>query len=99
MSNTSLLQALKDKLCITWDDSNIDRKVSDILDRGISAIIFKLGLPDNFSFDINCPETNLLLNYCFYEYNDAIDEFDYNYRSDILQLRAKNEVFWFAKEE
>ena len=93
-----MLQALKDKLAITWSDNDTDRKLNSILNTAKSTLAFKLGLPNNFTWVANTQEYNLMLNYCFYEWNDAVDEFDDNYANDILQIRMKYEVDDYVKQ-
>ena len=94
-----MLQLLKDKLCITWSDSDTDRRLNNILNSAKNILAFKLGLPMDYMWVENTMESNLLLNYCFYEWNDAVDEFDNNYSNDILQIRMKYEVNSYVEEE
>lgn len=94
-----MLQLLKDKLCITWSDSDTDRRLTNILNSAKNILAFKLGLPTDYIWNENTMESNLLLNYCFYEWNDAVDEFDNNYSNDILQIRMKYEVNSYVEEE
>ena len=94
-----MLQALKDKLAITWSDTDTDRRLNTILETAKTTLAFKLGLPSGYVWTTNTQESNLLLNYCFYEWNDAIDEFDDNYANDILQLRMKYEVRDYVEQE
>lgn len=94
-----MLQHLKDKLAITWDDEDTNRRLNNILNSAKTTLKYKLGLPNGFTWSDDTMEGNLLLNYCFYEWNDAIDEFDNNYANDILQIRMKYEVASYDQEE
>lgn len=87
------------KLNITWDDVTTESRVSDIIDDGIITLRHKLGTPDGYDFEASGQEQNLLLAWCLYEWNHAVDEFDVNYLNDILQIRHKFEVLAYEQEQ
>lgn len=89
---SALIEQVKRKLNITWDDEDTNSRVSDILDSAQVTMRYKLGLSDDFDFEVKGQENNLLLAYCLYEWNHAAHEFDANYLNDILQVRQKHEV-------
>ena len=89
---SALIDQVKRKLNITWDDEDTDARVADIVDSAQISMRHKLGLPDEFDFADKGQENNLFLAYCLYEWNHAAHEFDANYLNDILQVRQKYEV-------
>ena len=94
----ALLQQVKRKLNITWDDADTNARVSDIIGAAQSVMLFKLGITDAaFDFSVAGIENVLFLAYCLYLYNHCENEFDQNYRELILQARSKYEVIADAK--
>ncbi|MFR2207677.1 MAG: hypothetical protein ACLS59_09075 [Clostridia bacterium] len=85
----NLLQDLKLKLNITWVEEETENRLNAILEDAKSALDFKLGAELDYSSGM---ERSLLLNYCMYEWNNCINEFDDNYFNNIMQLRQKYEV-------
>lgn len=91
--NETLLQQVKRKLNITWDDEDTNNRVSDIIGQATSVMLYKLGITDaKFDFSDSGIANTLFLAYCLYLYNHCENEFDQNYLSDILQARAFFEV-------
>lgn len=85
----NLLQRLKEKLNITWTEEETENRLQTILKDAVSTLDYKLGADVDYSEGM---ERNLLLNYCMYEWNNCINEFDDNYFNNIMQLRQKYEV-------
>jgi hypothetical protein len=85
----NLLQDLKLKLNITWVEEETENRLNAILEDAKLALDFKLGAEVDYSSGM---ERSLLLNYCMYEWNNCINEFDDNYFNNIMQLRQKYEV-------
>lgn len=91
--NEFLLGQVKRKLNITWEDSDTSARVEEIIDDAIPELIRKFGIANpDFDFSQAGQEHKLFLNYCLYEWNHATDEFDENYKNDILQVREKHEI-------
>jgi hypothetical protein len=91
--NETLLLQVRRKLNITWNDNDTDDRVADIIQTTKSVMSFKLGITDeNFDFSISGIENMLFLAYCLYLYNHCENEFEDNYKSEILQARSKYEV-------
>lgn len=79
-------------------DENILRLKDIILDAEIK-VKNMIGIDDNFYklhkktlFTEPGEERDLLLNYCFYAWNDKTEYFKHNYLDDILSLRSKYEI-------
>lgn len=91
-----LLGQVKRKLNITWNDSDTDNRLTDIIESAVPTLAHKLGIADN-AFDFSTPsiENTLFLAYCLYEYNHCANEFDDNYANTIAQARAKHDVAYY----
>lgn len=92
MSET-LLQQVRRKLNITWNDADTDNRVLDIINQAKAVMLIKLGITDNaFDFSADGITNVLFLAYCLYLYNHCENEFEQNYLAEILQARALFEV-------
>lgn len=88
-----LIQLVKRKCNITWDDEDTNARIEEIVTDAIPELIHRLGIADpEFDFTKAGTERNLFRNYCFYEFNHCLNEFWVNYADDIAQVRAKNDV-------
>jgi hypothetical protein len=89
-----LLEQVKRKLNITWDDDETTARLEDIINSAIPDLKHKLGIADdeNFDFSEAGPENTLFLAYCLYEWNHSLEEFDVNYSRMIAQIQTKREV-------
>lgn len=83
----ALLEELKSKLKITWNDEDAD--LSDSIARGQAYIQGLTGT--TLSFDAGEPKT-LLLEYCRYDYNNAVEYFEENFGSRIMRLQYTEEI-------
>lgn len=84
----ALIDTLKDYLDITWDDSHTDAKLGGILARAQDKLCAYAG-SDSVDFGDGTTEQQLLLDLCRYTYNNASEDFEQNYKADLLMLRAK----------
>ena len=84
----ALIDTVKNYLDITWDDAHTNTKISGILARAQAKICAYAGA-DDISFDDGSTEQQLLLDLCRYVYNNASEDFEQNYKPDLLMLRAK----------
>ena len=91
-----LLQELKDKLNITWNEEETNRKLESIIEDAKLILNYKLGATIDYS-EAGL-EHNLFLNYCMYVYNNCSNEFDINYLNEIYQIRQKYEVLNYEQE-
>lgn len=98
MSETLLAQVRR-KLNITWEDTDTDNRVYDIMNQARAVMIHKLGITDpKFDFSQGGTANVLFLSYCLYLFNHCENEFDDNYREDIMNERAIHEVEQYAAE-
>lgn len=88
-----LLEQVKRKLNITWNDEDTNARLEDIINSAIPDLKHKLGITDpKFDFSEAGTENTLFLAYCMYEYNHCLNEFDENYSRMIAQVQAQNAV-------
>ena len=96
--NLVLLGQVKRKLNITWEDAETNALVEEIISAAIPTLKHKLGIVGEFDFSVSGAENTLFKNYCLYEYNHCVNEFDVNYANDIAQVRAMHEVKGYPTE-
>lgn len=77
-----LLDEVKDKLDITWDDN--DNVVKSIISRACNYLQSKV--TQKLLYTQDSDEYSLLLERCRYDWNNALDEFEKNYSSEILSF-------------
>lgn len=82
-----LLDELKTVLDITWEDERTDQKLAGILSRAQSELNGYAGTEINFQGET--AERQLLLDLCRYLYNNAAEDFEINFRSKLIALRAR----------
>jgi hypothetical protein len=92
----TLLQMVRNYLDITWEDPAGDEKLKGIIARGMSYIDNIAGI----SIDYESPETTedlsaqgLFYNYCQYERAEKLDEFQKNYKSELLLLQLMERAY------
>lgn len=98
--NEILKQMVCRKCNITWDDPDTSKRVDEIIESAIPAMINKLGVADP-QYDFSNPgiERSLFLSYCLYEWNHCVFEFDGNYLNDILQCRKKHTTEYYKEKK
>jgi len=83
-----LLERLKERLKITWDDEDI--LLINILERAEKSLNALMGVELNYN--IPGPAQELLLERCRYDYNNALEYFEQNFAREIrLQLQVAAE--------
>ena len=96
--NEELKRIVKQKCNITWEDKETNQRIEEIIEDAIIIVKDKIGAKE-IDFSIPGKERNLFKNYCFYEWNNKVSEFDNNYENEILQLRQKYEVKQYDEEK
>lgn len=95
-----LAEQVRRKLRITYSDPDTDERVDDIMEQADADLRGLLGIDDDgFSFAQPGTEQVLFLAYCFYEWNDALDDFGANYATKIAQCRDRWLVKQYVEEE
>ena len=88
-----LFAQVKRKLNITWEDEDTTAQIHEMIASAIPTMVHKLGIADeSFDFSVAGQENTLFKNYCLYEWNHCVNEFDDNYKNEIAQVRAKHSV-------
>lgn len=90
MVNEHLKEKVKNKLSITWDDDNTERRIETMMEDAEIELNHILGAEADYS----APgmERSLYLNYCLYIWNGIKEEFKKTYIRDIYMVRHRNEV-------
>lgn len=83
-----LLKDVKDYLKITWDDE--DDSLDGIIRRGQANLEELTGTTLNFEQEGQAK--SLLLDYCRYAYNNALEYFEENFSKEILRLQLTEAV-------
>lgn len=87
---TDILEELKQELYITWNDDNTDTRLINIQKRAEYKINDYAGTQVDISEDLDA--RSLLINLVRYMWNNVEEQFELNYKADILMLRAKYKV-------
>ncbi|HSH50558.1 MAG TPA: head-tail connector protein [Bacteroidales bacterium] len=90
-----MLQEVKEYLKITWDDE--DSYIQGIINRGIDYLNNLTGI--ELDFEGEGQPKALLLDYCRYAYNNALEYFEENFHKEIRRLILQEAVKKNAREE
>ena len=77
-----MLDEVKEKLFVSWDDD--DTKIKNIIIRASAYVQSKVSYI--LMFVQGSAEYDLFLERCRYDWNNALDEFEKNYSSEILSV-------------
>lgn len=90
-----MLQEVKEYLKITWDDE--DNYIQGIFNRGKDYLNNLTGTELNF--EVEGQPKALLLDYCRYTYNNALEYYESNFHKEIVRLQLQEAVKENAREE
>lgn len=90
-----MLEAVKAYLKIEWDAE--DTNITGIIERGKAYINSLTGT--ELDFESESPARSLLLDYCRYAYNNALEYYAENFSADILRLQLSEGVKAMPEEE
>ena len=90
-----MLQEVKEYLKITWDDE--DNYIQGIFNRGKDYLNNLTGTELNF--EVEGQPKALLLDYCRYAYNNALEYYESNFHKEIVRLQLQEAVKENAREE
>lgn len=90
----SLCELVKGKCRITWSDTDTNRRVKEIAENADDSLRHMLGMKDATAEAFLEPgkARTLFENYCMYDWDNMVEEFEKNYRREILAERHRNEV-------
>ena len=89
-----LLEAVRNYLDITWVDEATDKKLTGITERGIKYIDSIAG--STMDYTVEDKPRELLLDYCRYARSNALNEFQSNYRHELLTLQISQGVIAYG---
>ncbi|MDF2881679.1 MAG: hypothetical protein K0R54_2236 [Clostridiaceae bacterium] len=84
----ALLDDFKEKLKITWNDENTG--LEDSISSGKTYIQSITGT--TLDFEVTGEPRTLLIEYCRYDYNNAIEYFEENFGSRLSRLAYMEEI-------
>lgn len=87
-----MLDEVKEYLKITWDDE--DNYIQRIIDRGKDYLRQLTG--SELDFEVEGQPKALLLDYCRYAYNNALEYFEENYHKELRRLILMEAVKSYA---
>lgn len=85
-----LLTAVRNYLGITWEDTAGDEKLSGIISRGMKYLNKVAGA--ELDYMVEDKPRELLFDYCRYVRSNALEQFQINYRHELLSLQISEEV-------
>ena len=89
-----LVEAAKRECRITWSNMDTEREIEEKVEDSIEMVAHKLGMHEEEKEDFTKPghARRLLLKYCWYAWNKMENEFEINYKRDIITTRHIYEV-------
>ena len=89
-----LCDIVKRKCKITWSDTDTDIRVEEIVANADESMRHMLGMKGASADAFLEPgkARTLFENYCMYDWDNMLEEFETNYKKDILAVRHINEV-------
>lgn len=94
---TALLAAVRIELDISWEDENLDSKLTRFLKSGKIYIDNKTGAEQDYTVEEEAQ--SLLFNYVRYCRSGALEMFWPNYRHELMALRLESGVTAYEAEE
>lgn len=76
---------------ITWEESETNSKLEEIIKNSIATICDMLG-SDEIDFENDIRSRELLINYIVYKWNNVPEQFRTNYISDIFRVQKESSV-------
>lgn len=91
----ALVDKVRRKLRVIYRDDEVDERIDEIMEQADADLRSMLAITErSFTFEAGGTEQALFLAYCFYEWNDALDDFEANYAEKIAKCRDR----WLAVE-
>lgn len=91
----ALVDKVRRKLRVIYRDDEVDERIDEIMEQADADLRSMLAITErSFTFENGGAEQALFLAYCFYEWNDALDDFEVNYAEKIAKCRDR----WLAVE-
>lgn len=87
---TALITDVKNYLDITWTDTDTEKKITGIVERGMKYIDRVAGATLDYTIEDNPRQA--LFDYCRYSRANALEEFQNNYLPELLTIQQEQEV-------
>lgn len=81
----AVIDEVKEELRITWD--NEDSRISKLVERAMNYLNNLVGAELDYTLQDDAKE--LLLNYCRYSYNNALEYFEENFMTEITRIQLE----------
>lgn len=81
-----MLEKVKYRLRITWQDIELDKDLLNLIDESMSALNALIGRELDYTKKDNF---ELLVNRIRYAYNNSIEYFEENFKYDLLRLQLR----------
>lgn len=85
--DAAVMAAMRRKCGYFDPDPILDARVEDAIAVASPRVARLLGYPSNHEFTDADEGWELFVNGCFYEFSDALDDFEHNYADSILSAR------------
>lgn len=91
---SKLIAAAKRECKITWSNPDTEREIEEKVEDSIEMVAHKLGMHEDEKEDFTKPgyARTLLLKRCWYAWNKMENEWEPNYRQEIITARHIYEV-------
>lgn len=89
MFTEELKRAVKLKCYISLDETETEtlERLSTLMNDAQAEVSHMIGVAEDYDFSKPGPARALYLNYMWYSFNDAQNEFEDNYLSDVIKCR------------
>lgn len=91
-----LLEDIKSYLHITWQDSDTEKNLTGMINRGMARVQEIAGVPLDFTVE-DLPRS-LLFDYCRYANSHALEMFEKNFSGELMSLHIKGQVSSMGSE-
>ena len=92
----ALLTDIRDALSITWEDTETDKQLKGIIERGMARLNDVAGTEIDYAAEGTGKA--LLINYCVYARSHALDQFFTNYLTELTAFQLHEEVKQYLAE-
>lgn len=87
---STLLDAVKSYLHITWVDPITEQNLTGMISRGMARLQKIAGVP--LDFEIEDQARSLLLDYVRYANSQALEMFEKNFKSELVSLHIDGQI-------
>lgn len=85
-----LLNDIKSYLHITWQDADTDKNLTGMISRGMTRLQNVAGV--SLDFEAEDLPRSLLFDYCRYANSHALEMFEKNFASELVELNIRGQI-------